>query len=137
MKQRRAIYVTGLTIVLVVGMAFAAVRVTGQGKPQFGSWGVDLAGRDQTVKPGDDFFRYANGAWLDHAMIPGDKPGVSLRLKMTDAVEERLHKTFEEAAAKPEHQPKELAGKAGAFYRAFMDEARIDQAGGKPMSMRG
>src|SRR5262252_6518555 len=94
----------------------------GQAKPQFGAWGVDLAGRDADVRPGDNFFRYANGAWLDQNPIPSDKAGVSLRLKMTDAVEERLRKILEDAASKAEHQPKDLAGKAGAFYHSFMDE---------------
>ena len=44
------------------------------GKPQYGAWGFDAAGEDTSVKPGDDFFRYANGAWLDRTQIPADKP---------------------------------------------------------------
>jgi len=31
-------------------------------KTVFGRWGVDLAGMDKTASPGDDFFRYMNGA---------------------------------------------------------------------------
>ena len=51
--------------------------------PQFGKWGFDSEGADLKTKPGDDFFRYANGAWLDRVQIPADKPGYSLRLAMT------------------------------------------------------
>ncbi len=29
--------------------------------PRFGTWGVDLSGRAEGVRPGDDFFRFANG----------------------------------------------------------------------------
>ena len=29
--------------------------------PRMGPWGFDLSARDPSVKPGDDFFRYANG----------------------------------------------------------------------------
>src|SRR3982751_1784648 len=69
-------------------------------KPQYGAWGFDTEGADLKSKAGDDFFRYANGHWLDRVQIPADKPGYSLRLAMTDAVEERLHGLMEEAAAK-------------------------------------
>ena len=34
------------------------------------SHGVDLAGIDRSVAPGDDFFRYANGTWLKTTEIP-------------------------------------------------------------------
>src|SRR5262245_19011822 len=36
--------------------------------------GIDLAGMDKSVDPGDDFFSYANGAWLKGAEIPSDRP---------------------------------------------------------------
>jgi putative endopeptidase len=52
-------------------------------KPQYGAWGFDLAGADTKTKPGDDFFRYANGTWIDKTQIPPDKPAYSLRLAST------------------------------------------------------
>ena len=39
---------------------------------RFGRWGVDLDARDTSVKPGDDFVRYATGKWLDANEIPAD-----------------------------------------------------------------
>ena len=39
-------------------------------KLQYGAWGFDLDGADTSTKPGDDFFRYANGKWLDKTQIP-------------------------------------------------------------------
>jgi len=98
-------------------------------KPQFGKWGFDSTAVDKSTKPGDDFFRYANGAWLDRTQIPADKPAYSLRLMMTDTTEGRLHDILEQAAAKAAHQPGDLEGNAGAFYKAFMDEARIEKLG--------
>lgn len=95
---------------------------------KYGTWGLDLAGRDTGVKPGDDFFRYANGAWLDATPIPSDKPGVSLRLKMTDLTEARQHAILE-AAARSGAAPSTLEGKVGDFYRAFMDEPRVEALG--------
>jgi putative endopeptidase len=98
-------------------------------KPQYGTWGFDSAGADMGKKAGDDFFRFANGAWLDRVQIPGDKPAYSLRLAMTDTTEQRLHDLIEEAAKKAEHKPATTDGKVGAFYKSFMDEARIEKAG--------
>ena len=34
-------------------------------KPTAAAHNVDLVGMDHTVRPGDDFFRFANGHWLD------------------------------------------------------------------------
>ena len=39
-------------------------------QPLFGTWGFDAAGSDPATKPGDDFFRYANGHWLVTTEIP-------------------------------------------------------------------
>jgi predicted metalloendopeptidase len=46
---------------------------------------------DPATRPGDDFFRYANGTWINKTQIPPDKPAYSLRLPMTDLTEHRLH----------------------------------------------
>jgi putative endopeptidase len=103
-------------------------------RPQYGAWGYDTAGADKATHPGDDFFRYANGAWLDKTEIPADKPGYSLRLAMTDKTEQRLHDLMEENAAKTSHEPQTLEDKVGAFYKSFMDEARIESLGAKAVA---
>jgi putative endopeptidase len=120
-----------LAAVLLAGVATAVVAAD---KPIYGTWGFDSAGMDKTVKPGDNFFRYANGTWLDTHTIPADKSAVTLRLEMTDRTEARLHDMFEASAAHVAHQPSDLAGKAGAFYKAFMDQARVDALGAKPIA---
>ena len=113
----------------------ASMTLVGAGRaaPQYGAWGFDSAGMDAKTKPGDDFFRYANGTWLDNTQIPGDKPAVSFRLQMTDRTEARLHDMMEEAAKTAPHQPDDLSGKVGAFYKAFMDDARVEALGAKPL----
>src|SRR5580704_4712859 len=73
--RRIGFLVAGLAL---AGYALSAGWAQGQapagGKPAIGTWGFDLAGMDRSVKPGDDFFRYANGAWFDKATIPSDRP---------------------------------------------------------------
>ena len=76
-----------------------------------------------------------NGAWLDRMQIPQDKSGVSLRQMMSDRTEAHLHEMMDQAAAHAQHQPADLEGKMGAFYKSFMDEARVEQLGAKPIAV--
>ena len=58
-----------LTLAVLVGiLGGVAARTSAQPAP-----GLDLAGMDRAIAPGDDFFRYANGAWLKSAEIPADR----------------------------------------------------------------
>jgi putative endopeptidase len=116
--------------ILLAAALLTATAALAADKPLYGTWGFDSAGMDKATKPGDDFFRYANGAWLDKTAIPADKPAVSFRLQMTDRAEARIHDLLE--AAKDE-APSDLEGKAGRFYRSFMDETRVEAAGAKPL----
>src|SRR6202035_3583083 len=84
------------------------------------------------TRPGEDFFRYTNGAWLDRTTIPPDKPAYSLRILMTVKIEERLHDMMERAVRR--NETSDIEGKVGAFYRAFMDEPRIESGGAKPIA---
>jgi putative endopeptidase len=102
-------------------------------KPQYGSWGIDLTAMDPNVKPGNDFNRYASGAWLARTQIPPDQPLASLRRLMSDITEDRLHELMEKAAAAAPARPVTLEQKTGAFYKAFMDEARLDTLGAAPI----
>jgi putative endopeptidase len=102
-------------------------------KPQYGAWGYDLSAMDRGVKPGDDFNRYANGAWIDRTTIPADKPAASLRYDMSDLAEARLHELMQAAAAKAGRDPRTVEAKMGAFYAAFMDEGRIAGLGTMPL----
>jgi len=120
---------------LLIGLAVLASGVSAQEtKPQYGAWGFDLGGADRSAQPGDDFFRFANGTWIDKTEIPADKPGYSLRLAMTDLTEKRLRDLMEAAATNSGHEPKTLDGKVGAFYKSYMDEARVEALGAKAIA---
>ena len=119
--------------VAIFGIAANAETKKTANAPQYGKWGFDGSGADMKTKPGDDFFRYANGAWLDHVQIPADKAAYSLRLAMTDATEKRLRALIEEAAKKTGHNPPTIEGKVGAFYKSFMDEGKVEKAGASPL----
>src|SRR5256714_2506625 len=124
-RQHMKTKAASLIFVLCLAGAFAQPG----GKPQYGAWGFDTNGADLKTKPGAAFFRYANRSWLDRVQIPAHKPGYSLRLAMSDLTEQRLHHLMEETAKKTEPKPATTEGKVGAFYKSFMDEARVEKAG--------
>ena len=90
---------------------------------KYGAWGLDLAGMDTATRPGDDFFRYASGTWIDKMQIPSDKSAYSLRLAMTDLTEQRLHEMIQSLGAKPNENPATLEEKVGTFYGSFMQQS--------------
>jgi putative endopeptidase len=114
-----------------LGVATAALAV---GAPVYPPFGLDLTAPDPGVKPGDDFFQYANGAYLGRTLIPADRPSASRRLEMTDRMEAQLHTLMEDAARDVAAAPSDERGKVGAFYAAFMDEAQAERAGAAPLA---
>ncbi len=98
-------------LLLLALCSFSPLAHAGDAPPvklKYGTWGFDLSGMDTKTKPGDDFFRYANGAWIDKTQIPPDKPAYSLRLAMTDLTEQRLKELLEAAGAKAAENPSAL-----------------------------
>ncbi len=93
---------------------------------------LDLAGMDLAVKPGDDFFRYANGAWLKSTEIPPDRSTFGIDARLAEEANLRTRSLLEEASrgAVPVGSDER---KAGAYYAAYMDEAAIESKGLEPL----
>jgi putative endopeptidase len=100
--------------------------------PKYGVWGIDLAGRDLSVRPGDSFYRYANGTWDANAVIPADRTRYGNFDRLTVLSESRTRAIIETAAAGHSTDPD--AAKIGAAYNAFMDEARVEALDAKPLA---
>lgn len=60
------------------------------GPPAIGPWGYPLDAIDPSVDPGDDFFAYANGAWLAETEIPSNRTGVGFAQTIRDRNQLRL-----------------------------------------------
>jgi putative endopeptidase len=127
--------VLALSVLAATAHAASVPTTSGLGSstatPHYGTWGFDTAGEDKTVKPGDDFFDYANGAYIKKTEIPADR----VRFGNFDALsilsENRVHAILEDEAAHPGPTPGDH--KIGALYSAFMDQTRIDQLGAAPL----
>ena len=90
----------------------------------FGKWGVDLDARDPTVKPGDDFDKYANGGWFARTEIPSDQASAGVGYDVYNLTQRQLRNVVAGAPA---------TSQVGGLYQSFMDEARVDALGTKPL----
>jgi len=101
-------------------------------KPVFGTFGVDLTQMDTSVKPGDDFYRYVNGKWLDTTEIPPDKSFYGTLVTVVEQTETNLRVIVDElVASKP--APGSVDQKVADIYASWMDEAGIEARGLDPI----
>lgn len=101
-------------------------------KPELGSFGVDLTNLDTSVAPGDDFFRYADGAWVKRTEIPADRSSYNSFGKLREVAAERT-RTLIQAQAEARAPEGSEARKIGDYYASFMDEAAIETLGAAPL----
>jgi len=123
---------------LPLALALAGV-VTAQAAPDAGAGrvasaptGLEAAFIDRSVRPGDDFFRYANGKWLGTTEIPPDRSAWGA----SGELEERLRlqtREILEAAARSSAAPGSLERKVGDFYASAMDETAAESKGLAPL----
>ena len=95
--------------------------------------GVEMAHFDATVRPQDDFYRHVNGAWLKNTPIPADKASYGGFTQLRDDSEAKLRAIIEESANKPNKTAGTDEQKVGDFYASFMDEAKLETLGLKPL----
>ncbi len=92
--------------------------------------GLDLAGMDAKVKPGNDFFAYGNGGWNARTEIPADRSSWGTSGELVELTTTRVQAIIQNAAkAKPGTE----ARKIGDYYSSYLDEATIDKKGLTPI----
>src|SRR4030095_8964091 len=93
---------------------------------------LSLQNIDQSIKPGNDFYEYANGKWLDTATILPTESRAGARLEMDFKTKANVKNILEEASSS-----KSTAGtveqRVGDLYASGMDSAAIDQRGYEPV----
>jgi putative endopeptidase len=114
------------------GVSEAPVPAADLASPKYGTWGFDVSGMDTAIKPGDDFFGYANGKWAARTEIPSDRTRFGNFDKLSVLSENRAHAIDMDAAAGKLSDPD--AAKIGAAYSSFMNEGLANQLGAKPIA---
>src|ERR1051325_11759594 len=113
--------------ILLLALALASCRRAPEQKS-----GVDVAGRDKGVAPGDDFNEYANGGWLKATPIPADKASYGIFAVLADETRTRTRTLIQEAAGATSGASAD-SRKIGDYYASYMDEAAIEAKGIEPL----
>ncbi|RXQ94455.1 M13 family peptidase [Ancylomarina salipaludis] len=122
---------TGQTI-LGLGLAVSILSGCAQ-KETIGHGILNKEDMNLTVKPGVDFFEYANGTWMKNTPIPADKSRYGAFDILGESANEAVH-TLLEDAAKTENAPEgSNLKKIQDFYATAMDTAKINKVGLKPL----
>src|SRR5262245_8252707 len=109
--------------------SFSAIDVRTQGKRAFPSSELEST-IDTRVLPGDDFFAYANGAWLNAAVIPPGKDRWAARDEINELTRRQVAAILDEA---PTARAGSLARKVADFRSALMDQSAIEAKGISPI----
>jgi endothelin-converting enzyme/putative endopeptidase len=128
--------ISRLKMPLVFILAFTASLLFAQNAKQNSAappevHGVQLSHIDHSVKPGDDFFEYANGAWIKETTIPPDRASVGVFNELFELTSKRTADLIQEisksnpAAGSPQRKIADL-------YNSYMDEAGIEKKGLAP-----
>jgi putative endopeptidase len=118
------------TTALIMILAFAVSMGTAAAPSDQNANSQDM---DRSIKPGDDFYRYANGGWLRMAEIPAGQSSYDTRAMLVEKTGRRVRDLMQGAAAA---QPVRgsITQKVGDYYASFMDEDSIEAKGLTPLA---
>jgi putative endopeptidase len=119
-----------LSLVRLLGsIALGTTPLLAQAPPQAG---LDTAGMDRGVKPGDDFFAYANGTWLRQTEIPADRSTYGNSAILIEKTDRQVADLIRDPANTKAPAGSDLR-KIADYYAAFMDTTAIESAGLTPL----
>jgi predicted metalloendopeptidase len=96
--------------------------------------GIDTQYIDASVRPQDDFFTHLNGKWLKSTEIPADKASWGTFMQLRDDSQAHLRGIIEAARNDKNKKAGTEVQKIGDLYASFMDEARLEKLGAKPLA---
>ncbi|HKI95458.1 MAG TPA: M13 family metallopeptidase N-terminal domain-containing protein, partial [Gemmatimonadales bacterium] len=118
--------------VLFLAVASAALALGAPLAAQSTVPGLDTAAMDRSVRPGDDFYLYANGRWVQKTAIPADRSAYGAFNIAAERAERRLTQIVQDAAKANAPAGSDLR-KIGDYYSSFLDTAAIAARGLTPL----
>ncbi len=95
--------------------------------------GINLSNMDTKVSPGQDFFRYVNGTWLDKTEIPSDRNSWGSFNELRQKTDNDALAILKEASKDPKYKSNTDQGKAIALFNTIMDTVGRNKNGIKPL----
>ena len=96
--------------------------------------GLDLTGFDRNVRPQDDLYRFAGGAWLANTAIPPDRSNYGAFMILADRAQDEVNQLITAASEQANRPEGSDAQKVGDFYLAYMDTNRVESVGISPLA---
>jgi endothelin-converting enzyme/putative endopeptidase len=94
--------------------------------------GISAENMDRSVVPGDDFYLYANGGWIQRTEIPPDRPSIGVFSRLSDMANKRMVDLIGEAA-KSQAPAGSSERQIADLYNSFMKEDVIESRGLAPL----
>lgn len=117
---------------LCTSLVLSSPSASAQPSPEKEMHGVALNHIERSVNPGDDFYQYANGEWLKHTELPGDRGAIGVFSTLDDTSNKRTAGLIDEAV-----KSKSNAGsgtrKVSDLYNSYMNESAIEAKGLSPL----
>ena len=95
--------------------------------------GINLSNMDTKVSPGQDFFRYVNGSWLEKTEIPSDRNSWGSFNELRQKTDNDALAILKEASKDPKYKSNTDQGKAIALFNTIMDTVGRNKNGVKPL----
>lgn len=130
--MKRHILMIAASLVALVACNQTSSTGTRQEQAQGTQSGTDKSLMDTSVKPGDDFDKYANGAWEKNAVIPPDKSNISVFSTINDHAEERKTALIN-GIVKSNPAAGTDDARIANYFRAFTDTSTIEKRGLSPI----
>lgn len=93
---------------------------------------LNAADRDTTINPADDFYEFANGAWLKRTTIKETESSAGGFTDLYNNTQEKLKNMIEEVA-KSNHSKNSPEQMVGDYFKSYMDSSAIDKLGYEPI----
>ena len=137
-RRRRA----GVPILALLALPLAALaqqppaapasRVQAARPAVVAAHGLDVAGMDRSVAPGDDFFAYANGTWSRNTPIPPDRSSIGIFAMLAERTGKQVSDLIQ-GVGKTNPAAGTDARKIADYYASYLDQAAIDARGVAPL----
>ncbi len=125
MKFRRGFFNFAVFLAGACTLTFSLFAAYAQDAPKQETHGIAVANMDRSVKPGDDFYEFANGNWIKRTEIPPDRGRIGVFSSLADLSDKRTAALIEDAS-KANAPAGSGVRKIAELYNSYMDEATIE-----------
>ncbi len=131
--MKKEIFKWGKYLFVILPFAFACNQTEQNSEQSKQEPAINTAYMDTTINPGDDFYRYVNGTWMESNPIPDDKTRYGAFDELIEKNREKLKSLIDEAMNDKNAPKGSNKQKIGDFYASGMDSVKRNEEGIKEL----